>query len=50
MTMKEKFDNGKISLEQDDEIPDLTVGEWKNDELSYYELTEAVHQYHMRKQ
>jgi hypothetical protein len=48
--MKENFENGKISTEQEEEISELSVGEWKNAELSYYELTEAVHQYHMRKQ
>ncbi|HJV15984.1 MAG TPA: hypothetical protein VJ546_01110 [Bacillales bacterium] len=47
--MKETFENGEISTEQEKEIPELTIGEWKNDELSYYELTEAVLQYHMRK-
>jgi hypothetical protein len=48
--MMESFKNSKISTEQEEEIPELTTGEWKNDKLFYYELTEAVLQYHMRKQ
>jgi hypothetical protein len=48
--MVNNLEKGKMQGEYVLEIPELLEDDSKMVELSYYELTEAVHQYHMRKQ
>jgi hypothetical protein len=48
--MENNLEKGKMTREYELEIPELLGEDLKLGELSYYELTEAVHQFHMRKQ
>jgi hypothetical protein len=47
--LENNFEQSKLLREIEYEIPDLFEGELNDSELSYYELTEAVHQYYMKK-
>ncbi|WML42848.1 hypothetical protein [Neobacillus sp. PS3-40] len=50
--MENNLEKGKRTTEDDFEIPDQFDEDlllWNRGNLPYYELTEAVHEFHMRK-